>query len=137
MQLFYRLLADLTVVLHFGYVSFVILGWLSIALGGWLCWRWVRNKWFRGIHLTMIGIVVVEAWLGIVCPLTRWEQQLRAAAGEETYRGAFVANLVHDLLFFDLPTWCFTLIYTLFGVLVTLTLWLVPIDFSRPETPTP
>ena len=59
--------------------------------------------------------------LGITCPLTTWEQQLRAAGGQETYKGAFVANLVHDLLFYDLQPWVFVLGYTLFGTAVLLT----------------
>ena len=130
MSLVYRLLADLTVVVHFAYVAFVVLGWLAIAVGGLRGWRWVRNRWFRGAHLAMIGIVVAEAWCGITCPLTIWEQQLRTAAGEETYRGSFLASAVHNLLFYDLPPWFFTCAYTVFGGLVALTLWLYPPQWS-------
>jgi hypothetical protein len=137
MPLLYRLLADVTVMLHLAYVAFVLLGWLAIAMGGWLRWKWVRNRAFRGLHLAMIGVVVAEAWLGITCPLTVWEQQLRAAAGAETYRGAFLANAVHNLLFFDLPPWAFSLAYTAFGMLVLATLWLVPVDWRRSDAPRP
>ena len=77
----------------------------------------------------MILIVVIEAWAGVVCPLTTLEQALRERAGQATYSGSFVANAVHDLLFFDLPEWGFTVIYTAFGSLVLLTLWLVPVKW--------
>lgn len=122
----YRLLADLTVVIHFAYVMFVILGLLAIVLGGILKWKWVRNRWFRGIHLAMILVVVLEAWAGITCPLTTWEHQLRAKAGQETYEGDFIATWVHDAMFFDAEPWVFTLCYSLFGGLVLATLFLIP-----------
>lgn len=122
----YRVLADLVVVVHFAYVAFVILGLLVTVLGWLLGWQWVRNRWFRGIHLTMILIVVFEAWMGITCPLTTWEQQLRMAAGEVAYQGDFIANWFHELLFFEAEPWVFTLCYSLFGGLVLATLLLVP-----------
>jgi hypothetical protein len=126
MQLAYRLLADLVVAVHFAYVVFVIFGLLLILAGAVLRWRWTRNFWFRLLHLTMIGVVVAEAWCGIVCPLTTWENQLRALAGQATYRGGFVANLLHDLLFFQAEPWVFTLCYTLFGLSVLAALLLSP-----------
>lgn len=126
MELTYRLLADLVVVVHFAYVAFVIFGLLAVMLGWVLKWNWVRNRWFRGIHLTMILIVVLEAWWGITCPLTEWENDLRKLAGETTHRGAFIADLVHDLLFFEAEPWVFTACYTVFGAAVLGTMFLVP-----------
>jgi hypothetical protein len=74
--LLYRTLADVIVTVHFAYVAFVIVGLAFTLIGAALHWTWVRNFWFRIIHLLMIGIVVAEAWLGIVCPLTTWENRL-------------------------------------------------------------
>lgn len=136
MSLFYRLAADAVVILHMTYVLFVIVGFLLTLLGCCLRWNWIRNPWFRGIHLTMILIVVAEAWLGIVCPLTIWEQQLRDRAGGESYQGAFLANLVHEWLFYDAPPWVFTLAYSLFGLGILLTFLLAPPRWRR-ETPAP
>jgi hypothetical protein len=124
--MFYRLAADAVVVVHMAYVSFAIVGFLLTLAGCVFRWRWIRNPWFRGIHLAMILIVVFEAWLGIVCPLTTWEHHLRELAGGETYQGAFVANLVHDWLFYEAPPWVFTVIYTLFGLGVVLTFVVAP-----------
>ncbi len=114
----YRLLADLTVAVHFGYVAFVVLGVAVTMIGALLGWQWVRNRWFRGIHLAMILIVVVEAWAGITCPLTIFEQEFRSAAGEQTYQGDFIATWFHDAMFFEAAPWVFTLGYSLFGCLV-------------------
>jgi hypothetical protein len=122
----YQWLADGLVVVHAGYVAFVIVGELLILLGAWRGWRWVRNFTFRAIHLMMILIVVLEALLGIVCPLTEWEDQLRRMAGQTPQEGSFIGRWVHELLFFDLPAEAFTVVYTLFGLLVLATLIFCP-----------
>lgn len=122
----YRIFADLVVVLHAAYVLFVILGLLAVLAGWLLKWRWIHNLWFRGIHLAMILIVVLEAWLGITCPFTTWEKELRRLAGQAAYQGDFLANFVHDALFIDAPAWVFTLCYTVFGLLILATFLLAP-----------
>ena len=59
-MLWRRMLADLLVVVHAAYVSFVVLGLVAILAGIAFRWKWVRNPWFRWIHITMIGIVVAR-----------------------------------------------------------------------------
>jgi hypothetical protein len=130
MILAYRILADLVVTVHFAYVAFVVGGLGVTLIGGALHWNWVRNSWFRVIHLLMIGIVVAEAWLGIVCPLTTWENRLRELSGEATYSDSFLAEFLHDALFFTAPPWVFTLCYSVFGVAVLATLFFIPPRFS-------
>lgn len=125
MPLVYRVAADVVVVIHVAYVLFVIFGLLLTMVGGLAGWKWVRNRWFRWIHLTMIGIVVFETWLGITCPLSVWEWQLREWAGEASYRGDFIANALDSWLFYDFPEWVFTIGYTTFGIAIVLTWWLV------------
>jgi H+/Cl- antiporter ClcA len=129
----YRVLADLVVIVHFAYVLGVILGLLAILLGWLLNWEWVRNRWFRGIHLLMILVVVIQAWFGVKCPLTVWEQQLRKKAGEQTYQGDFIANWAHETLFIQAEAWVFTLCYSIFGGLVLATLFLVKPRWRRPH----
>ena len=124
--MFYRILADIVVAVHFAYVVFVIGGLALTLLGGVLKWEWVRNFWFRRVHLIMIGIVVAEAWLGIICPLTTLENWLRELGGQATYSGGFVAELLHDALFFSAEPWVFTLCYTLFGLAVVGTWLFIP-----------
>lgn len=126
MTLMYRLAADVVVIVHMAYVLVVVLGLPAIWLGILRRHRWVRNFWLRVGHLTMIVIVVGEAWAGITCPLTTWERQLRSLAGQQAYRGAFLANLVHDLLFYHAEPWVFTTIYTVFGMLVVGSFLLAP-----------
>ena len=125
------IVADLVVVLHAAYVSFVVLGLAAIIAGAILNWSWVRNFWFRMIHLIAIGVVVAEAVAGIPCPLTVWEHRLREAAGQTAYAGDFLGYWAHRLIFFRAAPWVFTLAYTLFGLAVLATFFLVPPRRSR------
>ena len=127
----HSLAADFIVVLHFAYVSFVVLGLLAIVAGAALRWQWIRNFWFRLIHLAMIGIVVVEALFGMTCPLTTWENDFRLAAGETVQSGSFIGRWVHSLLFYEAPQWVFTAGYCLFGALVLAAFLLAPPRWPR------
>jgi hypothetical protein len=126
MPLLYRFAADAVVIVHAGYVLFVIVGQLLILIGIALKWGWIRNALFRGTHLAAIAIVVLEAAYGITCPLTTLEKHLRREAGQVGYQGDFIANAVHNLLFCDCEGWIFTLSYSLFGLLVLATFALAP-----------
>ena len=126
MQLFYRLAADVVVIVHLAYVAFVVLGLVAILLGIVRRWAWVRGLTFRLLHLLAIGLVVVQAVLGVTCPLPIREKQLRTLGGQESYAGDFVARWAHDLLFFDAQPWVFTLVYCLFGLLVLMSYLFAP-----------
>jgi len=119
----YSLLADLTLVLHAGYALFVVAGQMLILTGWVLDWNWPRNLWFRIAHLVAIGFVMLEAWAGIVCPLTTLENLFRQKAGEMLYENSFIGDWLGRLLFYSAPGWVFTLIYSAFFLLVVLT-WL-------------
>jgi hypothetical protein len=121
------LLADAVVVLHFVYVSFAVGGEILILAGGLLGWRWVRNLPFRLVHLAAVVLVAVEALLGVVCPLTDWEFRLRELAGQQVERQlSFVARLVRAIIFYDLPSWVFTVAYVGFAMLVAGSMLLLP-----------
>lgn len=131
----YRVAADAVVVLHAAYVAFVIFGLLLTLIGRLRHWNWVHNPWFRGVHLLMIGIVVLESWFGVVCPLTTWEEALRKRAGQVHYQGDFLGHWAHECLFVEADGWMFTLAYSLFGLMVVAALWLVPIRRKSPISP--
>ena len=122
----YRFFADALVIVHALYVGFVVVGLFAILLGAALKWKWVRNIWFRSIHLVAIGIVVFEAAFGLTCPLTTWERNLRQLAGEQPQDGSFMGRIAHNILFYDAPQWCFSVGHCVFGALVLLTFLLVP-----------
>ena len=126
----YRILADVILFLHAGFVAFVVLGLLLIVAGSLLHWRWVRYFWFRMAHLLAIAIVVGQAWGGVLCPLTMLENHFRIKAGGATYPGGFIAYWVRRVLFYEAEPWVFTLCYTIFVCLV-----LATFVFNRPRWP--
>jgi len=134
MPRFYALLADLILVVHFAFVLWVVLGLVLVLLGRPLGWRWVGNRWVRLGHLASIGVVVAQAWLGRMCPLTIWESELRVAAGQQPYDPeGFVAHWVQRLLFFppDTPTYYFVIGYTVFGLLIVASFFVVPVRWRE------
>lgn len=131
----YLLAADALLVLHVLVVIFIVAGLLLVCAGGLLGWSWVRNPWFRILHLIAIGVVVAQAWAGELCPLTEWEQALRLRAGDVTYSGSFIAHWLGELLYYDAPMWVFVLCYTVFGAVVLSAWYLVrprPLRRRRP-----
>jgi hypothetical protein len=113
------MLADAVLVLHAAFVLFVVGGFAIICIGIALARPFAFNPWLRGAHLAAIAFVVAESLLGYMCPLTIWEDALRASASD----GGFIRRWIHAWLFWDAPAWVFTALYTAFGALVAWT-WL-------------
>jgi glucan phosphoethanolaminetransferase (alkaline phosphatase superfamily) len=124
-ETFYLLVADAILILHVLFVAFVVLGLIFIFLGKYLLWLWVRNPWFRATHLLGISVVVLQAWLGVICPLTTWEMSLRSKAGEAIYEVSFIAHWLSELLYYQASPWVFVVCYTFFGGLVLASWFLV------------
>lgn len=122
----YQLLADAVLVIHSSVVAFVVGGLVMIVVGNRSSWDWVNGFGFRVAHLLSIAMVVAEAWLGITCPLTTIESELRRRAGGSPYTRSFVEHWIQPLLFYDAPPWAFALAYTLFGSLVVAAWWYFP-----------
>jgi hypothetical protein len=126
----FLLAADLLLFVHLIFAAFVAFGLVLIFIGKWLHWSWVRNPWFRIAHLSSIGIVVVQSWLGGLCPLTIWEMALRERAGDAVYTDSFIAHWLEKILYYYAPLWVFTVIYTVFGAIVIATwFWVRPRRF--------
>ena len=85
----YRLAADLIVVLHLGFVVFVV-------GGGLLALKWRRLAY---IH---IPAALWGAWIefaGWICPLTPLENHLRGLAGDAGYAGGFIEHYITKVLY--------------------------------------
>lgn len=127
----YKIGAEIVLVVHFLFVVFVILSLFAIIIGKFRNWRWVRNRWFRIAHLSAIGIVVLQAWFGLICPLTTLEKHFRLKAGEVVYEESFMEHWLGMLLYYDLPPWIFLITYSVFGSLVLISwFWVRPNPFK-------
>ncbi len=67
----YLVAADFILLVHTFFVAFIVVGLAAIVVGKFRSWSWVRNPWFRCAHLAGIGVVVLQSWLGALCP-GRW-----------------------------------------------------------------
>jgi uncharacterized protein DUF2784 len=84
-----RLLADLLVVFHLGFVLFVVLGGLVVL-------RWPRAAW---LHLPAAAWGAWVEFSSTVCPLTPLENHLRHLGGEAGYAGGFIAHYMTPVLY--------------------------------------
>ena len=87
----YRLLADLVLILHAGFVAFVMLGALLVL-------RWPRIAW---VHAPVVLWGAGIEFLGGICPLTPLENHWRRLAGELGYPGGFVEHYILSALYPD------------------------------------
>lgn len=115
------MLADLILLVHFALAAFVVLGLPLVWVGAWRAWSWTRNAVFRYAHAGAIVVIAAEALAGSICPLTRWEDTLRAGTQGRSFVGRWVARL----LYYDFPESAFTLIYVLYAAATLATLRLV------------
>lgn len=103
----FRLLADLTVLVHALFIVFVV-------VGGFLAWRWRRVAW---VHLPCAAWGALIEFAGWVCPLTPLENHFRRLAGAEGYAGGFIEHYLVPVIYPE--AWTFTL-RMLLGALVVL-----------------
>jgi hypothetical protein len=85
----YRLLADGLVLFHFCFVLFAVLGVLLVL-------RWRKLIW---LHLPCAAWAIYVEFSGRICPLTAYENSLRAMANEAGYKGGFVEHYILPVLY--------------------------------------
>ena len=85
----YRFLADLVLLVHLGFVLFVILGGLLV----------VRRPGVAPLHLPAAVWGVLIEFTGWICPLTPLENSLRVRGGEAGYSGGFIEHYVRQTLY--------------------------------------
>ncbi|WP_430233516.1 DUF2784 domain-containing protein [Nitrosomonas communis] len=117
-------LADIILIIHFLFVLFVVGSLPVIWMGEWLHLKFVRNFVFRLTHLAAILFVVAESLIGVICPLTSWENELRGIKAEQS----FIQYWLHRMLYYDFPEGVLTASYVVFALLVAITFKLVPPD---------
>lgn len=85
----FRAAADVVVLVHVGFVVFVVLGGLLVA-------RWPRLAW---VHVPAAAWGVFIEFSGWICPLTPLENYLRQRGASPAYEGEFIEHYILPLLY--------------------------------------
>ena len=95
----YRLIADLLTLIHFGWILFMLYGFVLTVRGFW-CPAFFERWLFRSTHLAGILFVAALELLGRYCPLTIWENKLRLLYDPTgDYPGSFIIGWVERLIY--------------------------------------
>ena len=85
----YNIAADLVMLLHFGFILYVLLGAVTLL-------SWPRLIW---LHLSAVLWGAYVELSGRICPLTYLESSLRIAAGESGYSGSFIQEYLQPIIY--------------------------------------
>ena len=87
--MYYRILADMTVLIHLCFIAFSV-------LGGFLV---LRSKWWACVHIPAVLWAALIEFRGWLCPLTPIENWLRRAGDEAGYRTGFVEHYIVPIIY--------------------------------------
>ena len=87
--MWYGFLADLVVVVHLGFIAFLV-------FGGLLAWRWPGLVW---VHVPVVGWALVIVTFSVECPLTPLENHLRRLADQRGYSGSFIDHYLTGVIY--------------------------------------
>ena len=118
------LFSEIFLLFHFFIFLFMILSFFLLALGYYQKWEWVKNRYYRLIHLILMGIIFIETILGFMCPLTILENFLR----NDIEINNKITQIIHQIMYWDLPTYQFIILYLL-SLLYLIFLWF----FFKPD----
>ncbi len=103
------LIADIVLFFHFCIVVFITFGFVLIPIGYDFNWIWIKNKKLRLLHFGMMIFVTFETILGLSCPLTVLENNLRGI----TENQLFLSRWITEVIYWDFPSEFFLIIYCL------------------------
>jgi Protein of Unknown function (DUF2784) len=87
--MWYRIGADIVVVVHLLFLGFVV-------GGAFLTWRW---PWIIWVHVPAVLHSAIVVFASFTCPLTALEKDLRYRGGESGYTSGFIAHYLVPVTF--------------------------------------
>lgn len=119
-------------VVHLAIIAFNIAGCVLIPIGAWRGWRWVREFWWRLVHVASLAAVAAQALLGRACFLTIWQGDLAGASPARP----LIAGWMERLIYLPLPLWVFAIAYAVvFAYVIALWIWVRPRPFRTGRQP--
>jgi hypothetical protein len=85
----YRVLAEATMVVHFAFVVYVV-------VGGFLAWRWPKTI---VLHVVAASWGLVISVFSLACPLTPVEDRFRRLADEQGLSSGFIDTYIEGVLY--------------------------------------
>lgn len=85
----YRVLADATMLLHFAFLIYLL-------LGGFIAWRWPRTI---VAHAAVVCWGVLIVVFELTCPLTGPEDYFRRQAGQGGLPGGFIDTYIDGVIY--------------------------------------
>ena len=116
--------SEIVLLVHFCIFLFILLSFFFIPIGYHQKWKWVKNRYYRSIHIILMGIIFIETILGFMCPLTILENFLR----NDTKVNNKFTEIIHLIMYWDLPSYQFIILYLL-SILYLVFLWF----FFKPD----
>lgn len=111
----YTIGAEVTLLLHFAWIVFVVTGAFFLRRRRW---RW------RLVHLAAVCYSVAIEIFGWICPLTYLEQWFLEQAGRHSYEGDFITHYLERLIYLHVPQWLLvSLVVALLAVTLFLYFW--------------
>ncbi len=111
--------ADIVLSIHFIIAFFIVSLFFVIPFGYKFKWNWIKNRKLRLFHIILMFFVTLETILGITCPLTIIENDLRGIMTSNS----FINTWISKILFFDFPNEYFLITYILCSLWTTL-IWI-------------
>jgi hypothetical protein len=87
--MWYRVAADLVLVVHLLFIGFVV-------GGAFLAWRWPRLIW---VHLPAMVYGALIEFLGFTCPLTPLQNYLLRRGGQTGYNRGFISHYLIQVIY--------------------------------------
>jgi hypothetical protein len=123
--MFYRIAADIVIVIHFFWIAFVILGFPVFLL--------LNSTRWRILHLAAVIWMVLMQVNRSVCPLTYLEAWLKSEGrGTDVYSGKFIIETLERLIYVDNVTLEKIMYATgTYLALIVLSFWFRPVRKKR------
>lgn len=87
--MYYRILADIVVLIHLCFIAFSV-------LGGFLVFKW---RWWVWVHIPAVLWAALIEFRGWLCPLTPLENWLRQASGSAGYEAGFIEHHIVPIIY--------------------------------------
>ena len=112
------LIADFVLLVHFCIVIFISFGFILIPVGYSFDWIWIKKRYLRLLHAGMMSFITFETLLGMICPLTIIENNLRGINENHS----FISMWVSEIIYWNLPSKFFVILYCIL-LLWTFLMW--------------